>query len=408
MQVLLASEATDPSDEPGRAKDPNDSEKRNAPASRPRAAKAGQQPDTGEQDPGRIDRETLRYDGKSFREWQTILRTELKSERRVEGLKAMGIFGVKGYGKEAAQMIIEITQDYEAPSSVDADVIIQAIESLQRIGPPAVPALIDGLKGQSRNTRRFVAWLLSEFDVPSYWSEARLAVPSLVSVAKMQSEDPRVRTYAIRALATTRPHEHEVVLSLVSLLDDRNPEIRREVVAKLPEDNRHRAVIFSALTKGLKDDDRTVRSLAAERIGQIGPSAESSVSALLELVKDEDRYVRRAAIAALGAVKAKPEVVVPVLVEALKDEYQNVDEDTRDAALELLGKLGPQAKDAVPAIIDVFPKGSAHIRIRVVTALGSIGPEAKAAIPVLTEAARRDEDGECQKAATAALRKISK
>jgi hypothetical protein len=60
-----------------------------------------------------VPREKLRYDGKSFEEWQELLETELKPERRAEAMKAFGMFGLKGYSEEAARSIIEVTRNYQ-------------------------------------------------------------------------------------------------------------------------------------------------------------------------------------------------------------------------------------------------------------------------------------------------------
>ena len=60
-----------------------------------------------------VARESLRYDGKSFREWRTYLTTELNQELRFEGLKAMGIFGVNGYAEEAASVILEVVKGHD-------------------------------------------------------------------------------------------------------------------------------------------------------------------------------------------------------------------------------------------------------------------------------------------------------
>ena len=57
------------------------------------------------------DRKTLRYDGKTFEEWKETLATELSTDTRVEAIKAMAAFGARGYGKEAAEVIVELMRE---------------------------------------------------------------------------------------------------------------------------------------------------------------------------------------------------------------------------------------------------------------------------------------------------------
>lgn len=53
-------------------------------------------------------REELRYDGKSFAEWQRTFQTELKTERRTEAVKAMAVFAQNGYAAEATDTVLSV------------------------------------------------------------------------------------------------------------------------------------------------------------------------------------------------------------------------------------------------------------------------------------------------------------
>ena len=94
-----------------------------------------------------LKKEDLRYDAKSFTEWQTYLKTELKAERRIEGFKAMAAFGRRGYGEAAARTIVELARDYDVTSrDTDSKVIEEAAKALRLIGSPAVPVLVEALE----------------------------------------------------------------------------------------------------------------------------------------------------------------------------------------------------------------------------------------------------------------------
>src|SRR5690606_12647361 len=59
----------------------------------------------------------LRYDGKSFDEWRSQWRNELKVEERIEAIKAMTAFGRAGYGREAAEAIFDVAAQYSVATS---------------------------------------------------------------------------------------------------------------------------------------------------------------------------------------------------------------------------------------------------------------------------------------------------
>ncbi|MCC7475393.1 MAG: hypothetical protein IT425_08360, partial [Pirellulales bacterium] len=55
-------------------------------------------PSTAPDRPSAINKESLRYNGKPFQEWQQLWRTELSTENRLEAVKAIAAFGRAGYG----------------------------------------------------------------------------------------------------------------------------------------------------------------------------------------------------------------------------------------------------------------------------------------------------------------------
>ncbi len=54
----------------------------------------------------------LLYDGQSFHHWQSILKTDLSLEKRTEAVRAMGAFGVNGFGPEAAKAVLAVMRGY--------------------------------------------------------------------------------------------------------------------------------------------------------------------------------------------------------------------------------------------------------------------------------------------------------
>ncbi len=60
-----------------------------------------------------FDKSNLRYDGKTFDTWRTTWKTELSTEKRLEAVKALAAFGRAGYGKEAAEAILDVAGQYD-------------------------------------------------------------------------------------------------------------------------------------------------------------------------------------------------------------------------------------------------------------------------------------------------------
>ena len=65
-------------------------------------------------------RAELRYDDKPFSYWEKFPRTELKAERRVDAVRAMAAFGVRGYAKEATAGLglglLALQKSFEKPA----------------------------------------------------------------------------------------------------------------------------------------------------------------------------------------------------------------------------------------------------------------------------------------------------
>ncbi len=307
------------------------------------------------------------YDGKIYREWQDTLAADLSPRVRREAIKALGAFGVNGYGEEAAAAIVEALRGYDVAAQDDDLIVInEATTALRKIGPEAVPALVDELKNGKRNGRRFAVFALTSFK-----RDAQAAVPTLIGATK--DKDPYVRRNAINAL---------------------------ENIDKQAKDS------VPAIAGALKDEDIEVRVVAAQALARIGPKAEAAVPGLLAALKDENSQIRQVAVGALRNIKPDAKTVLADLIEAIKDEDQN----TRVSVYGYLGTFGPKAKEAVPALLAALKDANGNERYFIADSLGSIGAGAKEAIPTLSEMLNSDDprDQQARQAVSQALKKIAK
>ena len=335
-------------------------EKENAP---PRPAGAGEPAEAP-----RLPKEALRYGGKSFDEWRTLLLTELKPETRVEGIQALSAFGANGYGREAAAAIVEAVRGYNPDTSDPRDQAVQeaAQVGLAKIGAEAVPVVVGELKSGGKNGRRFVLGALRVIAWP-----ARAAAPAVAEALK--DRDPDIRLGAAQALGS---------------IDDE-------------------AKTVSAVAGAVTDDDQRVRYEALTVLVNWKDKAKRATPQLLTAaVKDDDVNCRKLAVEALGYIKPPARDLVPTLAEALKDK----DPTVRSTAIGILAEMGPDAKEAVPALVEDFRKAdNFNERVAIAQAFENMGPAAKAAVPALTDflsggGAREEPTGS---AVRRALRKIN-
>jgi len=357
------------------------------------------------EEPGSIAPSDLRYDGKSFAEWRRQLLTELKPELRAEGLRAMGVLGAKGYGKEASGTILGVMADYEVhANSADTQfVLLPANQALQKIGEPCLPVLIDALSHDEANVRRFV---VSFFANRHGRINAMGAVPTLLEIAG-DDADLMVRYHALRCLSRLAPTSEQTLEVAIRATSDVESQIRAQAAETLYRAaSHHPKRTVAALIAMLADDDANVRTAAIKHLSWVGAPSKPSVPALLKATRDPNSGVREAAIRAFMSIPAPVEQVVPAMVFMIKEENRQDYQHHVRAALAVLRKLGTDATEAVPALIEALGWMQTRDQKSVVLTLGAIGPDARAALPTLWQLERETSE-ELSEQVGAAIRKIS-
>src|SRR4030095_10756168 len=186
------------------------------------------------------------------------------------------------------------------------DVHMVTLEIIRRIGPPAIPLLVDLLRHESDTVRRNAADAF--IDLAPYTETIQ---PALRRALK--DEDPVVAGDAARALG--------------ALGKAASPSV-------------------GALVTTLSHEDAYVRVYAAEALASIGPSAAPATAALADALRDPAPGVRWAACEALAGIGPPAQSAVPQLIEALEDEFLYV----RIFAAGALGSIGPKAQSARDAL----------------------------------------------------------
>ncbi len=188
----------------------------------------------------------------------------------------------------------------------DEDLQLKTFEIIRRIGPPAIPLLVDLLRHERTSIRRS-------------------AVDALIDLA---------------------PYTESIQPALRRALRDEDSEVAGDAARALGALGTKAGPSLRALVKALSHEDAYVRIYAAEALASIGPNAGPATEDLARAVGDPIPGVRWAACEALASIGAAAQSAVPQLIEALTDEFLYV----RIFAAGALGSIGPKAKTAREAL----------------------------------------------------------
>jgi HEAT repeat protein/outer membrane protein assembly factor BamB len=178
------------------------------------------------------------------------------------------------------------------------DLRVSTFEIIQRIGPPAIPLLVDLLRHESDSIRRGAVNELIDLvpDTESIQPALRRA---------LRDGDPIVAGDAARALGALGKRASPSVSALIKTLSHADPYVRVYAAEALASIGPAAATATNALAKALGDPVPGVRWAACEALGSIGPAAQSAVPQLVEALEDEFLYVRVFAAGALGSIGPK-------------------------------------------------------------------------------------------------------
>jgi len=339
----------------------------------------------------------FRYDGKPFEYWRTYVLTELKPQRRIEGVRALAAFGLHGYAPEATAALLRMLERYQPEvfsQGLDESEVLEideVVHALAGFGPPVFDALLERAKRPSIRTfterfvrayetthqgtflsrstfDRLVKMAEGDDDVLAQFA-ARLAASAMVA-------NPHLKQAALKTVLTSKqPDRFVQALShaldaeydsdIPVLLEALGPRAKPAVPALvrawlksglvtgdcrriLQNVGSSPQAILPLLVSGLKADSAYTRQLAAGYLEDFGPGAKVAVPTRLCCLKDSDADVREAAVKALGKIGAEPRRVVPALALYATDMTQT--RASRVSAVAAIAAFGPQAKSAIPAL----------------------------------------------------------
>ena len=191
-------------------------------------------------------------------------------------------------------------------TSDNEDLHQQTFEIIRRIGPPAIPLLVELLRHEQVSFRRFAADALIDLA-----PDTELIQPALRRA--LRDEDSMVAGDAARAIGALRHRASPSVRALVKTLSHENPYVRVYAAEALASIGPKASAATKDLAKALGDPIPGVRWAAGEALAGIGPAGESAVPELIEALKDEFLYVRICAAGALGSIGPKAQAATEAL-----------------------------------------------------------------------------------------------
>jgi HEAT repeat protein len=189
---------------------------------------------------------------------------------------------------------------------------LKTLEIIRRIGPPAIPLLVELLRYEQLDIRRLAADALIDL------------APETVSIQPalqraLRDEDSMVAADAARALGALRSRASPSVPALVKALSHEEPHVRIYAAEALASIGPKAAAATKDLATALDDPIPGVRWSAGEALGSIGPAAQSAVPRLIEALNDKFLYVRICAAGALGNIGPNAQTAREALKAAAND-----------------------------------------------------------------------------------------
>ncbi|MBI1928336.1 HEAT repeat domain-containing protein [Candidatus Poribacteria bacterium] len=228
----------------------------------------------------------------------------------------------------------------------------KAVEALVEIGEPAIPALIEGLRTDSRAE---IGGVRVDLDNQARFVLGRMGPPAVpVLMEALKHHDSQVRINAAFALGTIGRPAQGAVPALIKALGDEAWIVRMAAVDALGRIGEPAKGIVPALVVALGDENQDVRRTAAWALREMGEPAYAAVKGLEQYFTTQSQYeevVRLYMYKQYG--RAKP--LLMQLLESSPEERLYDRFKVGPAVLELLGRIY-LAEQNIPAAMDCFQK----------------------------------------------------
>ena len=286
-----------------------------------------------------------------------------------------------------------------------------------------LPQVIESMGHKNVNTRR-----ASTFAARSIGDLNKTQLAVVVSL--IGDDDTRVRNRAVSIIEDNRGKALGLKQQIIEFTESEDPKVRATALRALgklgPKANSN-----ALLSKHLKDPEQPVRASAALALGDLGKSAKPQIKDLMPLINDPKTYVRTSALEALGDIGELPDEDVREILKLQRDgnkkvraasrlalgdiaqlnkntssivaeQLDSLDPQLRINTLKALTQMGEAAGDQAPAIAKRLNDQIPGVRIEAIVTLESMGEAANEFAPQIAEKLK-DPNGVAALKAVAAL-----
>lgn len=268
---------------------------------------------------------------------------------------------VRALSEQNLEPPIALRQFGKTIEDEDTGVRVSSVQAMEKIGPDALPVLLQALASHCRRVRREAVWALGRLG-----PAAEPAVAPLISA--LQDRDPKVCQGAARALGLIGPKAAAAAPGLLALLADTNYLLCRMAAWALGQIG---PAGVPALIQALAAPDLFVRCEAAWGLAQLGSAASAAVGALVAVLRSEK------AACLYKQTEAPLEEEQPHLLETTPvfiAPRKGTSEAFCLAAIKALGDIGPAAREAIPDLLHLAHTGNGTAQIIAAQALKQIDP----------------------------------
>ena len=333
--------------------------------------------------------------------------SDLRAERLIAEIRSIGdpanAESQKAFQKLAKIGPGAIPKILDALAAADRKETVSYVEILtQMVDNKTFPILVEGLADGNPRTVAAICWSLTSsnnysasllFDL---LSRADVPKPAIIEIISAQKQRFTVRDLVQQAYSL-EPNDKGAVFKIIGELADESaiPELISRIEGKDTGARIHiinilsrfnRPEVSAALQSQLRDPNKMVRQAALNALSKMdGPI---NIAPVCQLLRDADIEVQNRAIDVV--VNAKDPDTMKYLIDVLKDE----NEYARRAGVEVLNHLGT-ARD-IKQLLQVIKDDDWWVRTRAADALGKIGgPKVIDAVLQLV----RDKDDDIRRAA---------
>ena len=251
-----------------------------------------------------------------------------------------------------------------------------------KVRATAEAALVQGAARSLPLLRRFLSPEQENLHVVTFDIIRRIGPPAIpLLVDLLRDERESIRRNAVDVLIDFAPHTEAIQPALRRALRDEDSTVAGDAARALGALGKRASLSVGALVNTLAHEDPYVRIYAAEALASIGPSAANATPALADALGDPIPGVRWAACEALASIGPAAQSAVPQLIEALEDEFLYV----RIFAAGALGSIGPKAQSARDALRaaagDPRLRSEAEWALSRITGVKSTEPVASSVVP---------------------------